>query len=116
MKPLLIALLFSPFISLSQQVDSTKMRLERLEYATQYMAGNLKLSGKQYTAGIIMQIAGVGAAVASIPSHNKSTKNILLYSGAAVSALGLIAIISSHTTIADAGKWKFWGNSITVDF
>jgi hypothetical protein len=100
----------------AQQIDSTKMRLDRIEIAMNHMAYNLRKSGREYTSGILLNLVGGGALTAGIFSNNKSTRSSYFFVGGGVTIIGTVLLISSRYSIARAGKWRFTPTSVEIDF
>lgn len=97
-------------------IDSVQYKIQRLEKIVNYMSDQLQSSSGPFIGGVVCQVVGMGAIGIGALLDDKSTGDIVVVGGIVTSVAGLALIITSHSEIARAGRWRWYGDRLTVDF
>ncbi|MBL0105264.1 MAG: hypothetical protein IPP51_16710 [Bacteroidetes bacterium] len=113
----------------AQQLDSTEIKLQQLKTGVIFMRENLDKSHRQFRTGTTLFLAGAGVAVISafVPpeelvrtggtkAKTYDFRTGVAIVGAVVNLVGAIFMVDSHKYIGRAGRWKFNGSGIAMEF
>lgn len=96
------------------QVDSSKIKIDRVYDEVFLMKQNLQKCDKQYDIGVRISISSLFVIIGGFiaPEH---LQPYILSVGGAMALTGSIFMIDSHKYIGSAGRFRFSSNSVSLN-